>query len=307
MAATSGESRAGFHTPVAHPEALLCGGCWEMDLGQEDWLIRYSSITDRIDHMYRDVRLLRGDTNVSGVDPVRTYDDTRFLWVVRFNTGARAPADEELAGRVAARRTWHLREDPLTATETSLVNLLRERYTDMDLSPGSVLRGLISNTAAVINQLQSQSIDQARNQIVDGLTRDGFIGVPGQAVDAMAAQAMEAQQRSREALIRDFLDTPGGRARLAASMVQPIRDSIHYTQLARESFPIQQLPPGALPLYDRDPGVAQMVADPLGVPSDSLVSNVGKHWCTPANPEATVVGKVVRTRWQRLLDDEPFG
>jgi hypothetical protein len=295
-----------------------------MDVGQEDWLIRYSGMELGSDAMRQELRDLNLDANVCGVVPeVRMDPGSPTLWTVKFNTGARAPADEELARRVSARRTRHLREEAMSATETALVEILQERYTDMDLSPGSVLRALISSTAIVINQLQSHSVEQARNQIVDQLTTNGLDGVPGRALDAMAQQAMEAQQGSREAIIREYISTNQGRQRLAAAMAQPIRDRVGWA--ARAAIPVQQLPEGALPIYDRDPEVgrmvavhadhddsAQLIADalPSALPSEDLVANAGKHWVgSPANPDATVevVAAPVRTRWQRLLDDDLFG
>lgn len=50
-----------------------------------------------------------------------------------------------------------------------------------------------------------------------------------------------------------------GRLRLAASMIAPIRRQLDYSSIARRTFLVEQLPEGALPIYDRDLGVAQMV------------------------------------------------
>ena len=50
---------------------------------------------------------------------------------------------------------------------------------------------------------------------------------------------------------RPVLNIKGIASALGASMVQPIRRSLNYQGIARAMFPVQQLPQGALPIYDR--------------------------------------------------------
>ena len=45
----------------------------------------------------------------------------------------------------------------------------------------------------------------------------------------------------------------GGAARLAQSMIAPIRARLDYQGIARKIFTVQELPPGALSYYDKDP------------------------------------------------------
>ena len=310
----------GYHTPVHTPQLLLCESCWLLDVGQEDWLIQYTEMELGSDAMRQELRELNEDANVCGVVPQPTTPSrtTRLgppsppLWAVQFNTGAREPAYQQLAERVRARRTRHLREDPVSATEEALIDLWREQHTELDLSPGSVLRSLVIHTAAVINQLQSQNLEQARQQITDRLTTDGFVGVAGTTVDAMAQHALEAQAQSREALVREAINSEEGRVRLARAMIQPIRDRLAFEREVRHQTPVAQLGGSYLPDSVRlpDPEVSQQIADMLGtvVPSASLISNVGKQWVTSANPdvEVNVEQRVVRTRWQRLLDEDPY-
>lgn len=250
-----------------------------MDVGQEDWLLRYD---DPVDGMHDEISL-RADANVSSVELLR--GPLQPLYIVKFNTGARAPADEELATRVRARRTRHYRQP--TDTEAALIDELRGRYPagELDLESGSVLRGLISNTAVIINQLQSASVEQAREQIIGRLDVGDVDGVPNDALNTLAEQAMAAQNQGRQDLIREYIDfdSAEGRTNLARTMIAPMRDRLLRERHAR-LMPIQQIPPGALPVYDRG-------------------TNVGKQWATtPANPEATVEVRG-RTRWERLLDD----
>jgi len=55
----------------------------------------------------------------------------------------------------------------------------------------------------------------------------------------------------REALIREALNTPEGRQRLAEAMVAPIRNRIDYPGRLRDLLLVEELPPGPLPVYDR--------------------------------------------------------
>lgn len=49
--------------------------------------------------------------------------------------------------------------------------------------------------------------------------------------------------------------------RLAASMAQPIRRRLNYAGLARKVFHVEQLPAGALPIYDKDIDVTKCFDD----------------------------------------------
>lgn len=64
--------------------------------------------------------------------------------------------------------------------------------------------------------------------------------------------------------ISALIDTPTGRARLAASMVQPLRTRRDYSSVGRKTFLVEQLPDGALPIYDKDPEVTAYVVGEEG-------------------------------------------
>lgn len=59
----------------------------------------------------------------------------------------------------------------------------------------------------------------------------------------------------KQALIQKMLQSPSGRAKLAASMTQPLRLRRDYASVGRKTFLVEQLPDGALPIYDKDPDV----------------------------------------------------
>lgn len=69
----------------------------------------------------------------------------------------------------------------------------------------------------------------------------------------------EVSNEVREKIIAEFIKTAGGRAKLAASMTQPLRIRRDYTSVGRKTFLVEQLPDGALPIYDKDPGVTAYV------------------------------------------------
>lgn len=68
----------------------------------------------------------------------------------------------------------------------------------------------------------------------------------------------------KQQIIGDYLKTASGRAKLAASMVQPLRLRRDYTSVGRKTFLVEQLPDGALPIYDKDPNVSAYVVGEEG-------------------------------------------
>lgn len=63
----------------------------------------------------------------------------------------------------------------------------------------------------------------------------------------------------KQKLISEYIRTPAGRAKLAASLTQPLRTRRDYTSVGRKTFLVEQLPDGALPIYDKDPDVTAFV------------------------------------------------
>jgi len=68
----------------------------------------------------------------------------------------------------------------------------------------------------------------------------------------------------KQRIISDYIKTPQGRAKLAASMTQPLRLRRDYTSVGRKTFLVEQLPDGALPIYDKDPDVTAFVVGEEG-------------------------------------------
>lgn len=73
---------------------------------------------------------------------------------------------------------------------------------------------------------------------------------------------MSVSNSVKAKLISDYIGTAAGRAKLAASMTQPLRLRRDYMAVGRKTFLVEQLPDGALPIYDKDPDVtAYMVGE----------------------------------------------
>jgi len=68
----------------------------------------------------------------------------------------------------------------------------------------------------------------------------------------------------KQQIIGDYIKTPQGRAKLAASMTQPLRLRRDYAAVGRKTFLVEQLPDGALPIYDKDPDVTAYVVGEEG-------------------------------------------
>ncbi len=69
---------------------------------------------------------------------------------------------------------------------------------------------------------------------------------------------------TKQQIISEYIKTAAGRAKLAASMIQPLRLRRDYTAVGRKTFLVEQLPDGALPIYDKDPDVAAFVVGEEG-------------------------------------------
>ena len=68
----------------------------------------------------------------------------------------------------------------------------------------------------------------------------------------------------KQAIIARYIESPEGRAKLAASMQQPLRARRDYTSVGRKAFLVEQLPDGALPIYDKDAEVTAYVVGEEG-------------------------------------------
>lgn len=74
----------------------------------------------------------------------------------------------------------------------------------------------------------------------------------------------ELSNEVKQQIIGDYIKTASGRAKLAASMIQPLRLRRDYSSVARKAFLVEQLPDGALPIYDKDPNVTAFVVGEEG-------------------------------------------
>ena len=56
----------------------------------------------------------------------------------------------------------------------------------------------------------------------------------------------------RNSIISQYVNTSAGRRALAQSMIAPIRTTRDYSSIGRRAFIVEELPEGALPIYDKD-------------------------------------------------------
>ncbi len=76
--------------------------------------------------------------------------------------------------------------------------------------------------------------------------------------------ANQVSNQVKQQVISQYIKTAAGRAKLAASMIQPLRLRRDYTAVGRKTFAVEQLPDGALPIYDKDPEVTAFVVGMVG-------------------------------------------
>lgn len=145
----------------------------------------------------------------------------------------------------------------------------------------------------------------------------------------------------RQQIIAEYLANPGARERFTQAMIAPIRRNLDYQSTARRTFMVEELPEGALPVYDRDPepGAMRTVTTTPHVRPDWLkegqwVEHAGRKvyarieqvtklrvvaamWKTmemhsenvvsfSANWKPVAEPQEPRVAWKRLLDEDDF-
>jgi hypothetical protein len=80
---------------------------------------------------------------------------------------------------------------------------------------------------------------------------------------------MSVNNSVKAKLISEYIGTAAGRAKLAASMTQPLRLRRDYMAVGRKTFLVEQLPDGALPIYDKDPDVTAYV---IGEEGENIIA-----------------------------------
>ena len=73
----------------------------------------------------------------------------------------------------------------------------------------------------------------------------------------------------KEKAVSMYIGNTAGRKRLAASMIQSLRERRDYSSVGRKTFLVEQIPDGALPIYDKDPDVTAYV---IGEEGESITA-----------------------------------
>ena len=90
-----------------------------------------------------------------------------------------------------------------------------------------------------------------------------------------------ADNATKQKVISDLIKTAGGRAKLAASMVQPLRFRRDYTSIGRKTFLVEALPDGALPIYDKDPKATAFIIGEEGENILAIQKQIEPRYITP--------------------------
>lgn len=75
---------------------------------------------------------------------------------------------------------------------------------------------------------------------------------------------MSVSNSIKQKIIGEYIKSAAGRAKLAASMTVPLRTRRDYAAVGRKTFLVEQLPDGALPIYDKDPDITAFVVGEEG-------------------------------------------
>jgi len=86
---------------------------------------------------------------------------------------------------------------------------------------------------------------------------------------AFTQQPVDAQRKNE--IIAKHIVSSAGRRRIAASMIQPLRRRRDYSSVGRKAFYVEQLPDGALPIYDKD---AEVTAYTVAEEGENLVATI---------------------------------
>ncbi len=73
----------------------------------------------------------------------------------------------------------------------------------------------------------------------------------------------------KEQVVDRYIGSTQGRKHLAASMIQSLRERRDYSSVGRKTFLVEQIPDGALPIYDKDPDVVAYV---IGEEGESITA-----------------------------------
>ena len=74
----------------------------------------------------------------------------------------------------------------------------------------------------------------------------------------------DVSNATKQMLISEHIKTASGRMLIAQSMTQPLRTRRDYAAVGRKTFLVEELPDGALPIYDKDPGITAYVVGEEG-------------------------------------------
>lgn len=117
------------------------------------------------------------------------------------------------------------------------------------------------------NELNAVSSQDALTQMV----KLAKIIEDNQASNATLAGRPSATDQAKDDLIKEALLSGEGKVALAQAMALPIRRNLDYSGVARRALVVDNIPQGALPLYERDIDVTAAVVSTNGAAPESIV------------------------------------
>lgn len=226
---TAAEAAAGFHEYERRWH--LCQDCF-VERGRP-WVLWYELVTvEQRREALQNLVDLRGNPGVQNVharDLIRAIRDRRLygIVIVTFREGA-AP-DERWPAHV--RYSW----PSLPRTRPTLAQMGVAARTMSPPGYGFLRADLERIRGAIAEELRMRL-----PEVGFQLARDFDTSPPPQ-----------PDPDARQRIISQYLSTPEGRRRLTESMVAPLRARMDYQSIARRTFQVEALPPGATPIYER--------------------------------------------------------
>lgn len=224
---------------------------------------------------------------------------------------------------------------PEAVVEEILTTLQQVQGAEMvDIRPGSFMRTLVEvmvRQFTDVQGLQHRLIQELGRAAQVEVAQARAVAIPvavDLTINVETPEGVDAQQIRElvEARLREELAHPirtvhaaggtsepedprEGRQRLAQAMINPLRRRLDYASVAQAAFPVEQMPPGAVPIYDRDP------VDPVKVPDWAVPGCLVRHreqtgtWRVVEVTDGFVVLRQDENRWpwnRRIHSDFEF-
>jgi len=168
-------------------------------------------------------------------------------------------------------QTWYVAQCDVCHAEGPPSLLMGEAQRDYTAIPGPGARILCRSCHLGVEvSIENIASDRERHLVEELQNLDPSIDMrPGSVARTLVAAASQVptsfDAALRASITQRFVETcQEGRARFGRDIERalssiPLPRRPDYAEIGRRIFPVESLPPGALPIYDRDPGVADII------------------------------------------------